>query len=240
MRMIIQFCTVVDEYLNQNKENIVVFHCRTGKGRSCMLAACYLLHSGVCLTAEDAIDMVCRERTPVRLDALVVPSQIRFVYYYSALLQSPAVFEEATYCLRTVRLSSVPRFSSSIVSAGCSPYLSLSVLARATDTTDKWYPKRVFNQLEHTSKKKLRRYVSGVDSHIDFDLTEKSQDGVRVRGDVCLSIFSKEKDEKMCQLYFNTSFVDNENYLCFEKSSVDIACKDSSGYFFDKDFKIEL
>lgn len=49
-----------------------------GKGRCCMLAAIYLLHCGIFMHAEEAVAFVCRERTPLQRNALIVPSQIRY------------------------------------------------------------------------------------------------------------------------------------------------------------------
>jgi hypothetical protein len=52
------FCLSVDNYLELNGNNFIVLHCFTGKGRSGMLAAAYLLHCGICTSSEDAISMV--------------------------------------------------------------------------------------------------------------------------------------------------------------------------------------
>ena len=43
----------------------------------------------------------------------------------------------------------------------------------------------------------------------------------------------------MCHMWFHTKFVD-ANYLCFEKSVIDKAMKDSKGKHFNNDFKVEF
>lgn len=137
-----------------------------GKGRSCMLAACYLLHSGLFTSAEEAVSFLCRERSPLLLNALCVPSQVRYVNYYEALLRddSPTAQTQerrVQHLLRIlhIRMTTIPQFSASILHAGCSPYLSISVLARRTSSlpsndlatqTEQWFPKRVYSQLDHT------------------------------------------------------------------------------------------
>lgn len=52
------FCLSVDNYLGLNENNFIILHCLTGKGRSGMLAAAYLIHCGICTNSEEAICMV--------------------------------------------------------------------------------------------------------------------------------------------------------------------------------------
>mmetsp|Transcript_25580 Transcript_25580/g.56592 ORF Transcript_25580/g.56592 Transcript_25580/m.56592 type:complete len:122 (-) Transcript_25580:1802-2167(-) len=64
-----------------------------------------------------------------------------------------------------------------------------------------------------------------------------SLEGVAVRGDVCLCLFSE--GEKVSQVYFHTSYIQN-NYLCFDKDRIDIAAEDKLHYTFAKGYRIEL
>ena len=207
-----------------------------------MLAACYLLHSGAYTNAEEAIAFVCRQRTPVKLNALTVPSQIRYVFYYETLLKTSKLMNFA-FRITHVRMTTIPAFNASIVHSGCTPYLCISTLAQV-QSSDKpesdpansvcWYPKVVYNQLNFEMKRKLRRYTCDGDESADFDLSDQD---VCVRGDVILALLSK--DEKMAQICFHTAFVEG-NYLVFDQSSVDIAHKDKLNYTFDPNFKIEI
>ena len=120
-----------------------------------------------------------------------------------------------------------------------------------TDENDmlEYFPKRIYNQLDHIKKRKLPSYECSLARHVDFPLMDKN---VEVRGDVCLCLFSAlssagtggrhntvETSEKMCQLYFNTCFIER-NYLVFEKSTIDLAHKDHHNIAFPFDFKIEI
>ena len=60
-------------------------------------------------------------------------------------------------------------------------------------------------------------------------------------GDVKLQFFDKDQygTDKMFHIWFNTGFIEN-NYLCFEKSVVDRACKDKENKVFDPNFKLEI
>lgn len=233
------FCTSVASFLNSHRENVIVVHCKTGKGRSCLLVACFLLHTGVCRTAEDAISLINQRRSPVFEDAISVPSQLRYVNYYELLLRLDEVSCK-TYRLNLVRINTVPIFNSSITNAGCSPHLSVSVLAAASTTTDPskdthWFPKRVYNQLNYMDKSRIPRYRRDSVEYIDFFLSDNT---VLVRGDVCLCFFSQQID-KMCQLYFNTSFI-GSNHLVFDKNVIDLACDDARSLFFEDNFSIEV
>lgn len=243
LTVIIKFCSIVQSYLDVNPLNVIAVHCKTGKGKSCMLIACYLLHSGIFSNSPDAIAFLCRERTPVLLNAISVPSQIRYVHYYETLLR----VEHSTcytYEVDNIRMNTIPSYNSSIVYSGCTPYISISCLATkkspsfSDDEGILWYPKRVYNQLDYTKKRKLQRYDTDTDSKVDFTFNE---DEVQVRGDVVVTVFSAGtgSEEKMFQLYFNTSFVE-QNYLKFDKSTIDIANADKLDYTFASDFSVEI
>lgn len=200
-----------------------------------MIAACYLLHSGVCTSAMQAVAFVNRQRTPETTPAISVPSQIRYIHYYEALLRSESAVT-ASYRVSHIRIITVPSFSSALIDCGCSPTVSLSVLARnGTAQSDVvWYPRRVFNQVDVLKGIPPRRYSAERDNVVDIPLEKHD---VTVRGDVCLAVFSE--GEKMCQLYFNTSFIKNRS-LCFEKETIDMAAEDTFHYTFDANFKIEI
>lgn len=200
-----------------------------------MMAACYLLHSGVCTTAQKAVEFVNRQRSPDSQDALTCPSQIRYVYYYEALLRSDSV-RCSTYRVAHLRIVTVPSFSASLIDCGCTPVVSISVLGRSgADSGDvSWYPRRVFNQTDALGPVKPRQYSAERDTIVDIPLEKYN---VHVRGDVCLAVFSEE--EKMFQCCFNTSFI-QENYLAFEKQFVDMAAEDMFHYTFDANFKVEI
>lgn len=236
LSVIIKFCASVNAFLHLDPKNVIVIHCRTGKGRSCMMAACYLLHSAMLTDAEDAVSFVCRQRTPVYLNAVSIPSQIRYIHYYEMMLRMDEVLC-CTYKIGHIRMTTIPNFSSSIVNSGCTPHVSISVLGKKSMVDVTWQPKSLFNKPVNTvgpGKALARTYVSRIDKHVDFDMSEHN---IQVRGDVCLGLFSRT--EKMCQIYFNTCFVQG-NYLVFEKNAIDMASNDVENFIFDANFKVEV
>lgn len=86
--------------------------------------------------------------------------------------------------------------------------------------------------------KKLRHYKRE-ERFVDLDV---STHNVLVKGDVKLIFYDKDRynaDDKMFTVWFNTAFIEN-NYLCFEKSVLDKACKDKENKRFDPNFKLEI
>lgn len=200
-----------------------------------MMAACFLLHAGHCKTAKEAIEHVCSQRTPEYFDAVAVPSQIRYIKYYEGLLMHHEV-TCFTFKLKHVRINTVPACNSSISVAGCTPHLTVSLLSTpdASINSVEWYPRKVFDYTDHVSRTDLPRYYAETDDKIDFSL---SKHNVLVRGDVCISFFSQ--DEKICQLYINTSFL-VDNRVLMSKDCIDMACDDVQHLVFNRKFSIEL
>jgi hypothetical protein len=201
-----------------------------------MMTSCYLLHSGVFNSADEAINFVTLRR---QLDKRwLFPSQIRYVYYYEALLRNENV-ECRTYRVSHLRITTVPSFSSSLIELGCSPILSISCLARDSNapTDVSWLPKKVFDGFENLRSCPPRRYSSERDNVMDFSFDDYKSNSVRVRGDVCVSGFSD--GGKLFQVYFNTCFV-TDSYLVFDQCTTDIAHMDENNFTFDKNFKVEI
>jgi len=131
MDQILKFCVHADAYLSKNENNTLCVCCRTGKNRSAMLAAILLLHQGVAMSSTEAIAIVNKERTSAARNALTLPSQIRYVHYYEALLRSSeeGAFKTKTLKITNIRINTIPNFDSSLLNMGSSPFVVVSVMA---------------------------------------------------------------------------------------------------------------
>lgn len=201
-----------------------------GRGRSCQVASCYMLHCGQVEFASKAVDFVLSRRDPL---ALTIPSQIRYVYYYEKMLRTDRVLL-STYRILLVRLHTVPEFNASLVNSGCTPNLEVYTSARVTQTsllpgdTLGWAVKPLYRGAAEGA------FLSRVHKKIDFDLRSEN---VVVRGDVCLNLFSE--GEKMCQVAFHTAFIDN-SFLHFERSAIDLVHMDEHFHIFRQEFAIDF
>jgi phosphatidylinositol-3,4,5-trisphosphate 3-phosphatase/dual-specificity protein phosphatase PTEN len=233
--MIERFCNSVDSYLAKDPINVVGIHCKAGKGRTGLMVACYLMHSAQCLSAEKALELFAQQRT-MDMKGVTIPSQIRYVHYYDALIRRSEVLDY-TYQIMSIRFNSVPNFDPAISGGGCDPYIVVKALMKDPSDHITWKKYTVFNQFE-ASGHAVQKYKPQ-DETILLDLKKYN---LYVNGDIHMMLYDHDvysADEKMCGLWFNTAFIE-ANYLCFEKSVLDAAVKDKRNLKFDADFKLEI
>jgi hypothetical protein len=201
--------------------------CENGFHKCGLFVSCLLLHVGLSLDAKDAMSIFISDRTISGKD-LLYPSYSRYVHYYEALLRLPEV-QTFAYQIDYIRFITIPNFDSSILTKGCIPSLVVQ-LSKAREDSIEILP--VFS-LGDTDSFKIRR--------VDFDEKNYNMDlrkcGVKCFGDVVLEFYSEA--HFMFQIAFNTSFVEN-NFLAFEKLTIDGASDDVLCRTFDRDFRIEV
>eukprot|EP01132_Coremiostelium_polycephalum_P001377 gene1377-1740_t len=106
--MIEGFCQDVDEYLKQDSKNIVVIHCKAGKGRTGTMICAYLLYCGMWQKTEDSLSFYAALRT-YNQKGVTIPSQIRYVHYYGRALRESIKYSPRTLLLRKVLLKPLPK-----------------------------------------------------------------------------------------------------------------------------------
>jgi hypothetical protein len=87
-----QFCEEAAAWLDAAPAHVCALHCKAGKGRAGVMACCLLLRTGFRDTAVEIIEHYDRTRVKKkkksgRQKGLTVPSQIRYVGYYEAMLR---------------------------------------------------------------------------------------------------------------------------------------------------------
>eukprot|EP00435_Cladocopium_sp_Y103_P006734 s848_g2.t1 len=73
-------------FLGEDKNNVVVIHCKAGKGRTGLVCSCLLLREGIKSDACKALETYAKKRT-YDGKGVTIPSQIRYVKLYSQFLQ---------------------------------------------------------------------------------------------------------------------------------------------------------
>jgi hypothetical protein len=147
-----------------------------------------------------------------------------------------------TYQISQIEMTTIPFFNGDIIVGGCCPHLVISVqqlsnrscenLNLENSLLSRSRPSSIYNQ-KFENPSSVKQY-NKFDKSSQFNLLSKK---VFIRGDVILSLFNN--DEKICQISFNTSFIE-KNRISFDKSSVDNSHEDFHDRFFSPDFKIEI
>ena len=112
LRMIPDFCRNVGEFLAEHDENVVVVHCKAGKGRTGVMVASFLVHDRFFEGADDALAFYGFARTN-DCEGVTIPSQRVYVHYQAQLCASPRLADalsdrSATYTLMRTRLVMLP------------------------------------------------------------------------------------------------------------------------------------
>lgn len=107
-------------YIFSNMFNLVIFYCIYLKSRAGLMICCYLLHISHFLESKDALKYFDEAR--IKDDqGFILPSQQRYVHYYSYLLRNGLAYEPTFILLKGFEMSPVPTFLSST----CSKWLTL-------------------------------------------------------------------------------------------------------------------
>ena len=103
-------CVVLDTWLAAAPRNVAAVHCRTGRGRTNAILACYLVWCGRVKNTAEALLLLSRRRG-LPLPALFLPSQRRFVGYFDALLRRGAPPQPMPLVLRRIVVGALPAFT---------------------------------------------------------------------------------------------------------------------------------
>eukprot|EP00232_Nephroselmis_pyriformis_P016342 CAMPEP_0182898352 /NCGR_PEP_ID=MMETSP0034_2-20130328/27433_1 /TAXON_ID=156128 /ORGANISM="Nephroselmis pyriformis, Strain CCMP717" /LENGTH=200 /DNA_ID=CAMNT_0025032317 /DNA_START=108 /DNA_END=707 /DNA_ORIENTATION=+ len=85
LRQIYQFCEDAHGWLSAHPENVIVVHCKAGKGRTGLMVCSYLMHGGHFADAVAAMGHYAEKRTNDE-KGVTIPSQRRYVKFYQYLL----------------------------------------------------------------------------------------------------------------------------------------------------------
>jgi hypothetical protein len=215
--MIQPFCESVDAFLKADQRHVVAVHCKAGKGRTGMMISAYLVHSGMCKTADEALRVFGDQRT-MNGKGVTIPSQRRYVQAYSSLLKLPSLEIPAPRMqLKRIEMSASPSADRSF---GGDVYFKIYQYSEAKGCMQKVF-----------SSKKDKDEVRHVKSAASVDMDVWNL-GIKVRGDTKIVFYDKAgfaTNEKMFWFWFHTGFVENDR-LVLTRHEIDKVCghKDTS------------
>ena len=130
-----KLCSSADAHLRMDADNYCCFYGSSETKISLMVCA-YLLYSGACFTAFEAIDDFHKKciQQNVKIPN-TSPSYLRYLLYYEKALHSSRVKRHALQ-VDNVRLVTVPNYAPSLLESGCNPHIKVDVLLRKADEVD--------------------------------------------------------------------------------------------------------
>jgi len=87
LKLILDCCVDIILYLIKDPKNIAAIHCKAGKGRTGVMICCYLIFSGLCKNADEAMKHYSEKRTYDK-KGVTIPSQKRYIRYFESFLKT--------------------------------------------------------------------------------------------------------------------------------------------------------
>lgn len=240
--LLFKICTSVESWLDADEKNVAVIHCLTGKGRTAALVACVMTWIGEFASPMEALQYIA-DRRKITVDHLTIPSQRRYIQYFSNMLDGVKPRSEPLL-LRRVIINCIPVFGSDSEheggNLGCCPYVQLfkngKLIATAAAQGDS--PAGAHAEGESTESgdghgKMQLRWIKTSDGSASFNVDCPVQGDILLR---CRHVARSGVRVSMFRTGFHTGYVPS-GVLRLTKAQLDGSSTDPR---FDEEFFVDL
>ena len=227
-----EFITTVKEWLGSHADNVIVVHCKGGKGRTGTMICTWLIESGVFTSAANSLDYFGNRRTDTnvskKFQGVETPSQSRYVGYYEWMKNNGGQLPEKV----GLRISEVVITGMMYLGAGNGSDFWMEV--------DQGRGNTVFTAEFGTHKNCAVEYNS-----ISDTLTVKLSNCPVLKGDTRVLFQTSSSDVpkhyENCPFYFwfHTGFI-QMNELVLKRDELDNPHKSKTWKFYRESFSVKL
>jgi len=209
-------------WLISDRKHVVIIHCLAGKGRTGTIIASYFLWCGLFNNAEESLNFFACKRSSNNW-GVTVPSQIRYVNYFSDIVNEISFPVSKVLHLVYLNINMVPSFSINPLNrqGGCTPFIHVYQLFEG---------KKLVYSSEHDNEE-IKSFCPG--QSVTFQIDHP------VSGDILIEMYhvtSFYRTEHMLRFQFHTGMI-RGSIVRFTRNEIDQAFQDKR---FPPDFMIEL
>jgi len=247
--LLLKLLLSIESWLKADERNVAVLHCLTGRGRTSTVLAAFLCWTGEAgfTDVNGALKYIARCKR-VSVDALTIPSQVRYVSYFANMLDGVRP-SQPPLLLKRIILSEAPKFGKRFVESseeggdnttmsdsstpagsgdallGCAPYLQIFKAGTLIFTTAA--------SVNYAQTKDDLPFVSVGDGPVSFVTEAVVQGDILLR---CRHLTRSGQRVSMFRCAFHTGYVPPK-VLRLTKAQLDGACGDKR---FSDDFFLDL